>query len=160
MVDSIDILVKLFDTLKESSDESKRVVQTLVTQQQDLVSHIKTLPISDLKENLKEHSKQSIDDINTCTQKVEAKSDNIMGKLRGIDSKVTKMIIVMSVLFTLLAVSYFIVRHTIDKEQIEKDISTSIINEIEKRQATEHQEIINAVEKAIKKYHEEDRNVE
>jgi predicted PurR-regulated permease PerM len=148
MTDSMDILVKLFDTLKEASDESKKNVQVLVSQQQELVNYIKLLPIAELRDNLKDHSKQSGTDINTCAQKVETNSKNILDKVRSIDGKLNKMLIIASVIFSLLGVAYFIARSTTDVEQIKKEI----IKDVEAQQAKEHKDIIEAVERAMKTY--------
>ena len=150
MTDSIEILVKLFDTLKEASDENKRTTQVLVSQQQELVNYIKTLPIVDFKELLKEHATKSGTDIDACTLKVETKTESILQKMRSIDGKITKMLIVITVFVGLLAVAYFIARSTTDVEQIKNDIT----KEIDSEQKKEHQAIIDTIEKAIKKYHE------
>lgn len=150
MTDSIEILVKLFDTLKEASDENKRTTQVLVSQQQELVNYIKTLPIVDFKELLKDHATKSGTDIDACTLKVETKTESILQKMRSIDGKITKMLIVITVFVGLLAVAYFIARSTTDVEQIKNDIT----KEIDSEQKKEHQAIIDTIEKAIKKYHE------
>ena len=150
MTDSIEILVKLFDTLKEASDENKRTTQVLVSQQQELVNYMKTLPIVDFKELLKEHATKSGTDIDACTLKVETKTESILQKMRSIDGKITKMLIVITVFVGLLAVAYFIARSTTDVEQIKNDIT----KEIDSEQKKEHQAIIDTIEKAIKKYHE------
>jgi hypothetical protein len=163
MNETIDVLVKLFDTLKESSDENKRTCQAMIAQQQDLVNIIKLLPINDLRDNLKEHSKQSDTDIETCTTSVETNSIAILQKIKDIDGKINKMLIVIGVVFSLLAVAYFIARSTTDVNDIKKEIKKEFVSEqekmkneitrdIEAKQRREHQEIIDAVTKAIRDY--------
>lgn len=116
MTDNIDILVKLFDTLKEASDENRKMTQVLVTQQHDLVGHVKSLPIKELRDSLKDHSVQSSQEIDTCTEVVETKTGSISDLLKKIDNKISKMIIIVSVAFTLLAGIYVFVRAVSDVE--------------------------------------------
>jgi len=146
MTDNIDILLKLFETLKESSDKNEDATQQLIVQQLELVSCIKNLPIEDLRAALKEHAKQSADDIDDCTETVETKSVGLMDEIKKISSKVNKMILVVTVAFSLLAGTYIFVRSSYDsgiKFQEWQD-------RIEKRQRTEHSILVDEITKQIK----------
>lgn len=110
MNETIDILVKLFDTLKEASDETKKTSKELIAQQQELVNHVKHLPIAELKDALKEHAKESSQDIDSCTETVETKTDTILEKVKGIENKVGRMILVVIVAFSILTGGYIIIR--------------------------------------------------
>ena len=112
-----DLLIKLFDTLKDSSKETQQLCHAMLTNQQNIGNYIKTLPISDLKEALKEHSKESTDEIGTCTETVESKSDIILEEVKEIKGKVTKMILVVIVAFTLFTSAVLIARITTPKPQ-------------------------------------------
>jgi len=110
-------LIKLFDTLKDSSKETQQLCHAMLTNQQNIGNYIKTLPMSDLKEALKEHSKESTDEIGTCTETVESKSDIILEEVKEIKGKVTKMILVVIVAFTLFTSAVLIARITTPKPQ-------------------------------------------
>jgi len=112
-----DLLIKLFDTLKDSSKETQQLCHAMLTNQQNIGNYIKTLPMSDLKEALKEHSKESTDEIGTCTETVESKSDIILEEVKEIKGKVTKMILVVIVAFTLFTSAVLIARITTPKPQ-------------------------------------------
>jgi hypothetical protein len=142
MADNIDILVKLFETLKDSSNSTKDTTQKLIIQQLELVNYIKSLPIDDLKQALKEHSKESADDIDSCTETVKSKNDGVMEEIKKLSNKVRIMIIVVLVTFTILTGGYAIMRtaaeshpnHEIEqKTKMTQDDRNYIINEIVKK---------------------------
>ena len=119
MNESIDILVKLFDTLKDAIDEDRKTSQELIKQQQDLVSHVKNLPVIELKKALKDHAEKSTQEIDSCTETVETKTDNILEFVRKIDNKVSKMIFVVAVAFTILSASYVLVQSVSNTNHLE-----------------------------------------
>lgn len=143
MSSNIDILLKLFETLKESSDKNEEATQQLIVQQLDLVGHIKYLPIEDLRQALKEHSKESANNINSCAETVTDISSDLMEEIKKISNKVSKMILVVIVAFTLLAGTYVFVRSSVDsrlQRQIEifhekehPKVSKEVIEEIIKK---------------------------
>jgi beta-lactamase regulating signal transducer with metallopeptidase domain len=164
---SLDIMLKLFDTLKESADKNTQAINGLISQQNELINHVKYLPIQELRDTLKDHSTKSGTDINVCTETVQTKSGDILQKVKDIDGKINKMLIVIGVVFSLLAVAYFIARSTTDVDQIKKEVALDeqklrkqITEDIESRQKKEHQEIIDAVKKAINQYHEDNKKTE
>ena len=109
MSDNINILVKLFETLKESSDKNEEATQTLIIQQLDMVNHIKHLPIEDLKTALKEHAKDSKKEIDDCAGTVESTTGDIMELLRSVNTKITKMIVTVVVAFAVMTGGYFLI---------------------------------------------------
>lgn len=122
MSDNITILVKLFETLKDSSDRNEETTQKLIVQQLELVSRIKNLPIEDLKQALKEHAKDSVNDISSCAETVETTGSDLMKEIKRLASKVNMMIVVVLVTFTILTGTYVFISDVADhrKESIER----------------------------------------
>lgn len=136
--DNIKILVKLFDTLKESSNRNEVTTQKLVIQQLELVNQIKNLPVDDLRQALKEHAKESSDEINECSGVIEMETANIVKLLRDIINKINRMILVVIVAFSVVTASYVMIRATADddkkieqlKEEMQED-RKELIDEIQ-----------------------------
>jgi molybdopterin biosynthesis enzyme MoaB len=93
---SPDIILKLFDTLKESTDKNERTMQILINQQQSLVESVTHLPIGEIRQEIKEH-----------VISAKAERENIEDKIDKIDHKVAKMIVVVLVAFTILGGGWF-----------------------------------------------------
>ncbi len=144
-----DLLLKLFDTLKDSSKDTQDLCHAMLTNQNNIGSYIKNLPIDELKNTLKEHNKESIDNIDACTETVETKTDTILEKVNLIDTKVGKMITVVVVAFALLTVSFIVGRLSMD--------TTSLQKAIESDQQIEHQIIIDAVKESMEEEFEKIR---
>ena len=139
MSDTLDFVSKLFDTLKEASKDSNTALQRLVSQQQELVNHVKGLPITELHEALKDHDTNSKGEIDACTETVETKTDTILTKVNLIDGKIGKMITVVLVAFGLLAGTYIFVRSAVDVD------SNGNHSQLEQK--------IDSLEKAVKELH-------
>jgi len=118
MNDNINILVKLFETLKHSSDKNEEVTQTLIIQQLELVSHIKHLPIEDLRSALREHATDSKKNFNDVSNNIELKSINILRGLSNINNKVSRMILVVVVAFTVVTSGYFLIKYAAERGQV------------------------------------------
>jgi len=103
---SSDIILKLFDTLKDSTDKNERTMQTLINQQQTLVDTVTHMPIAEIRQEVKDHIVSAHEE-----------RKGIISIINKIDSKVTKMILVVVVAFTILGVSYVYVRNTVDLQQ-------------------------------------------
>jgi len=126
MADNIDILVKLFDTLKASADKNEDATQQLIGQQHELVNHIKNMPIKELHDALKEHSKDSNTNIDECSGTVTTTSGKLMAELNIISSKVSRMILVVAVAFSILTGTYVVIRTVSDdNSQFNKWVKTS-----------------------------------
>ena len=136
-----ELLIKLFDTLKDSSKETQQLCHTVLTNQQNIGNYIKTLPMTDLKDALKEHSKDSSQDIGTCKDKVEATGIDLMKELKGMATKINRMILVVIVAFTIVTGGYLIMRSAVDTS---KDFSTwkKQYEEIEKETSKEQQHLM------------------
>ncbi len=147
MSDNVDLMIKLFDTLKQASDKHESSILSLIQQQDKLVGHIEYLPIKDLQDALKEHNKESKDNIDSCTETVEIKSDNILERVKGIENKIGKMILVVLVTFTLFTSAILIARLTYNKTS--KSSYPVLVEELQKEQDknTELQKEIDRVTK-------------
>jgi len=123
----IDLLLKLFDTLKDSMKDQQTVHNALLTNQNDLGNYLKTLPIEEIKLMLKEHTKESSDEIESCTETVESKSDTILNEIKIIKDKIKTMIIIVMVTFSLFGMSLLIAKivDNHDKNEI-KDLKEQI----------------------------------
>ncbi|MHA1867521.1 MAG: hypothetical protein ACTSXD_05595 [Candidatus Heimdallarchaeaceae archaeon] len=94
-----EIIIKLFDTLRDATDKNERTMQTLINQQQTLVDTVKHMPIDEIRQEVKDHV-------------VSAKAERIVisDKVDKVDSKVGKMILVVIVAFTLISSAILIGR--------------------------------------------------
>lgn len=117
MSENIHILLKLFDTLKEASDRNGSATEQLIVQQLELVSHIKHLPIEDLKQALKDHAKEASEDITSCSDTVESTSSGIKDEIQKINGKVGKAILVVVVAFTVMTGMYAFVKYDTSKSE-------------------------------------------
>lgn len=150
MSDNINVLLKLFEILKESSDKNEEATQQLIVQQLDLVGHIKYLPIDDLRQALKDHAAKSSIDIDSCSETVTTTSGDLMAEIKKISSKVSKMILVVIVAFTILTGSYVIIRSVADKD-LQNKVNVTLTEE--HRAITD--EVIKEMRKEVLKMHNE-----
>jgi len=144
MSDPIGTLNRLFDTLKEASNRNEASTQRLIDQQMELVTHIKTMPIEDVRTALKDHNDKALKNINDCSGTVELKALDIMDMLRKINTKITKMIIVVGVTLTVSTTGYFLIKYAAEHsehppvdwqkkyEKIEKEQQDMIDTKLEK----------------------------
>ena len=136
-----DLLIKLFDTLKDASKETQQLCHAILTNQNNIGNYMKNIPIQEFKEALKEHDKESADKVDSCTETVEEKTDSILSKVNVIETKISKMILVVVVSFALLTVAFIVGRLSMDTKSLE--------DKIQQNQEEEHQEIIDHVKSAI-----------
>ena len=126
-----EVILKLFDTLKESSKD----VKTSVEKQTDAIVHLSSLlkegvTLDEIKKIIDEHNIHSgkhLDDIDTCAGTIEDNSTVILQVLKGLSKKVSTMIIVVVVTFALMAISYLFVSNSVEtiiKNKIEESIKT------------------------------------
>jgi hypothetical protein len=87
----IDLLIKLFDTLKDSMKDQQTVHNALLNNQNDIGNYMKTLPIEEIKLMLKEHSKESI-----------------LAEVKDIKGKIKNMILVVIVAVSLFGIALLI----------------------------------------------------
>lgn len=121
----VDLLIKLFDTLKDSSKDTHIMCQAMLTNQNNIGNYIKNLPMESLVNALKDHSKNSKDEIGSCTQTVETKSDDILAEVTSIKGKIKTMIMVVVVAFALFSIASLIgvitynIRQSVDNPPVE-----------------------------------------
>ena len=135
----IDLLLKLFDTLKDSLKDINIGNNALLTNQNDISNHIKGLPMEEVKQLLKDHSKESSDDIDSCTETVESKSDAILEEVKEIKGKIKNMILAVVVAVSLFGIALL--------------IGGIAFNNVEPKQETISHE---SIKKIIEEYHKQD----
>jgi len=140
MSDPIDTLTKLFDTLKDASFRNEQSTQRLIDQQLELVSHIKDMPIEEVKRALQSHASETKSGFNERI----ATTATLLAEIKKIGAKVTKMIIVVSVTLTVATAGYFLIKYAAEHdkhppvdwqskyEQIEKEQQDMIDSKLEK----------------------------
>ena len=101
----VNLLIKLFDTLKDSSKDTQQMCQSMLSNQASISHYIKSLPLDELKGLIKDHAKNSEDDIGICKDAVEEKSDDILKEVKGMTGKVKTMITVVIVAFSLFTIA-------------------------------------------------------
>ena len=117
-----DLLIKLFDTLKDSIRDMQQLCQAMLTNQTNIGNYVKNLPIDEVKELLKEHSKDSSVEIETCSETVGTQADAILNEVKELKGKVKTMIIIVIVAFTLFTSAILIGKLSVDVEEIKKEI--------------------------------------
>ena len=135
-----DLLIKLFDTLKETDQAMAKKVE----KQTDAIVTI-THSVESIKNSIGNHS----DDAKTFSDNMkETKStvDLIWNKVRKMYKSVNTMIIVVLVAFSLMTVAYFIVKHGVDEAAKET-------KKIEHTDAEELSNQIKELRKMIEKMH-------
>jgi len=155
MTDNIEILVKLFETLKTSSDKNEESTRQLIVQQLELVNHIKNMPISDLKQALKDHAKESAQDIDTCSETITTTTTDLMKELRSMHSKVTKMLIALALIVSIATGGYFIIRATADNDTIIQKHLDKKFNELSKQISKERQDEIQKLREEMEGLHKD-----
>ena len=131
----VDLLIKLFETLKDALRDTNQLCQAMLNNQTSIANHMKTLPIEDLKQVLKDHSKESSDDIGTCTETVETQGVNILNEIRDLKGKVKTMIIVVVVAFTLFSSVLLVGKLMVDTDQTHEELKIEIIRELNKKRS-------------------------
>jgi hypothetical protein len=114
---SPDIILKLFDTLKESTDKNERTMQTLINQQQTLVDKVRHMPIDEIKQDIKDHIVSA-----------QKERKGISDKIDNVNTKVTKMIIVVLVSFVIITGGFMFIRSA--AEYGHHDLKRDIIEEL------------------------------
>lgn len=102
-----NLILKLFDTLKDAITNMNDTLKELLNNQKNIADYMKTLPIKDLKESLKDHSKESTDNIDECTQTVELQSGDILKAINNLKDIITKTIVIVGVFFTIVTSGWF-----------------------------------------------------
>jgi len=131
---SQDITVRLFETLKESNEKLREQAEKQTMAIEALSRHIREgVQLSEIKELLK-GEKEQIENVDECTETISDRSDEIIKilkedilvilradvikALQELKTKVTRMITIVTVVVSLLAVTYVFTRSVIDYQQI------------------------------------------
>ena len=129
-MNSPDVIIKLFDTLKDATNKNESTMQTLINQQATLVEHVKHLPIDEIKTDIKDHVKSA-----------QEERKSIEGKIDKVDSRIVKMIIVVGVAFSLFGTALMFAKFATNS-----DPSHSSIVET-------YEEKINELQQQIEEFH-------
>jgi hypothetical protein len=164
MTEHLNFIEKLFDTLKQTTDNNSSTVQKLVDQQNNLVGTVEKMPISEIRQELKDHVVAAHNEREEILDKVELKTDKILDKMKKVVSdvkelsgKIKFMIAVVAVAVALTGIVYFVGRFLVDTGS--KKQTTTIEEKIRKEQEVEHKklqkEIIKAIREELRKIHPE-----
>jgi hypothetical protein len=145
----IDLLIKLFDTLKDSSKETQDLCRAMLTNQTKIGSAMQGIPFDEIKSMLTDHAKESSRNIDSCSETVSTKSEDIMEFLRAINAKITKMFIVFSVVVAVATGGYFLIRYA--AETTTPPNWEEKLEEIEQHQQKEMEKKINDMMEELKK---------
>jgi len=102
-----NFILKLFDTLKEAIRDMNDTLKQLLDNQKSIGEYMKSLPIKELKDSLKEHNKESNDNIDTCTETVNTQTKDVLKGIRSIQDILIRAIITISVFFALITSGWF-----------------------------------------------------
>lgn len=118
----VDLLIKLFDTLRDMTRDIQQLCQAMLTNQTNIGNYVKNLPMEDVREILREHKRESSDEIGACTETIETQGDEIVKEIKlnreemkEMRSKIKTMIIVVIVAFTLFSTAIMIAEINDDK---------------------------------------------
>lgn len=154
MTDSVDILSKLFDTLKDASEKNEQATQRLVEQQIVLVGKIKSMPIDELKIALKDHAIKSDSDFVSCSGIIELKTAEIRDLIKELITRVNRMILAVSVAVTITTGGYFILKYMAD----DHITINKLRQELKQERQIEQNEMIKKIQEEMRRLHSENKN--
>jgi len=140
MTDQNDFIKLLFDTVESAVKDNSASVKDLINQQMNLVNTVERMPISEIRDELKQHVIYAHEE-----------RKNILEKIVELSGKVKLMIGIVSAAVAITGIIYVIGRYYFDYSPNQE--MTKIEQRIEKQQKYEHDELINAVREEIKKFH-------
>lgn len=143
MTDQNDFIKLLFDTLETATKDNSGTVKELVNQQMNLVNTVEKMPISDIRQELKDHVADA-----------SSERKNILEKVNDLSGKVKLMIGVVAAAVALTGVVYVVGRYMIEYQGPMKQI-TEIEKKIKQQQKDEHGKLIEAVREEIRNFHPE-----
>jgi hypothetical protein len=149
MSDYVDILNKLFDTLKGASDRNEQATQKLVEQQVILVGKIKSMPIDELRDVLKSHADKTDKEISDCNGTIELRTLEIKDLIKDLITRVNRMILAVTIAVTITTGGYFIIRYMADDHI---NINT-LRQELKQERHNEQNEIVKKIQEEMRKLH-------
>jgi hypothetical protein len=152
----IDLLIKLFDTLKDSSKETQDLCRAMLTNQTKIGGAMQGIPFDEIKTMLKDHAKESSKEIDTCSETVEMKTDGIMEEVKALGNKVNRMILVVVVSFSIMTGGFFLIRYAAEQSVAPPDNWEERLRAIEEDQ---HEDIDNKLNKFMDEIRNEMRRL-
>ncbi len=124
----IDLLLKLFDTLKDAIKETQGLCHAMLTNQGNIGNYVKNLPAE-----LKDHAKESSDNIGTCQETVEEQTGALLVEMRELKQKVRTMILVVTIAFTLFGAAVFVGRMVVESDTVHDQLLEEMERRFEKK---------------------------
>ena len=111
---------KLFDTVKESSDHNTTAIKELTTAVNGLTLLLTAPPThTEIHQKIKDHDTEiKLKDEKDCIESTK-RFDSLEGKVDSIKHKLTMVLIVISVVFSLSMVAYLFVKNSIEYQIID-----------------------------------------
>jgi hypothetical protein len=157
-----DLTIKLFDTLKESHSnvEKKLEKQTdaIVVLSDLLKLGVKPEEIKKVIEDHHTYSGEHLDNINTCTETINDNSSKILSLIKSLNKRVTTMILVVCITFSIMTISYLFVRSSVQSIVKEAVKTEKIVKENATHNHTELSKQIEEIRKLIKGFHKDEIN--
>jgi len=103
MADKLDIILKLFDVIILETKNNGTSLNTMIAQQEKLISYVEHLPMTDLTTTLRTHDKESKDKVTSCEETVKTQSATVEKKVDQVNNRIGKMITIVIVVVSLFS---------------------------------------------------------
>jgi len=140
MTDQNDFIKLLFDTVESAVKDNSASVKDLINQQMNLVNTVERMPISEIRDELKQHVIYAHEE-----------RKNILEKIGELSGKVKLMIGVVSAAVVITGIVYVIGRYYFDHSPNQE--MTKIEQRIDEQQKYEHEELIKALREEMRNFH-------
>jgi hypothetical protein len=107
MAEEKDFIIVLFKTLKEAIYDMNSTLKDMLNNQKTIGTYVENLPIKELKDTLKEHNKESNENIDECTEAVNLQTKDIIEGISNIKDILIRTIITISVFFGIVTSGWF-----------------------------------------------------
>jgi len=149
-----NLILKLFDMLKDAVKEVSDTLKQLLNNQQSIGEYMKTLPIKELKDSLREHDRDANNNIDSCTETVQLQTSDILKSIQSLKDIIVRSIIIISVFFTLVTSGWFY--KSFIQPQSNDDLKGIILNleksiNEAKEKSTENNKLIEDLRETIRK---------
>jgi len=101
-----NVMLKLFDTLKDAIRDMNSTLKEMLNNQKTISIYMKTLPIDDLKDSVKDHDIHSSSNIDECTDALNIHTQDIMKKLDRIYSIVYKTTLAVGLFISIISIIF------------------------------------------------------
>lgn len=114
--------LKLFEMLKDAQNGTQQTLNKQSDAIASLMSYLKEgVQLDEIKKMIEDHDKEAVTtltEIDTCTEAINKRSESlelkIVGLLQTIKSRIDKTLIVITVVFSLMAISYLFVKNNVE----------------------------------------------